>query len=59
MRNLESIRLIVLDVDGTMTDGGIYIDNNGIEQKKFNIKDGAGIILADIYRNRIYDFNRS
>lgn len=26
MRNLESIRLIVLDVDGTMTDGGIYID---------------------------------
>ena len=46
MRNLESIRLIVLDVDGTMTDGGIYIDNNGIEQKKFNIKDGAGIILA-------------
>lgn len=27
MRNLESIRLIVLDVDGTMTDGGIYIDN--------------------------------
>ena len=29
MRNLESIRLIVLDVDGTMTDGGIYIDNNG------------------------------
>ena len=28
MRNLESIRLIVLDVDGTMTDGGIYIDNN-------------------------------
>ena len=47
MRNLESIRLIVLDVDGTMTDGGIYIDNNGIEQKKFNIKDGAGIILAE------------
>ena len=34
MRNLESIRLIVLDVDGKMTDGGIYIDNNGIEQKK-------------------------
>ena len=25
MRNLESIRLIVLDVDGTMTDGGIYL----------------------------------
>jgi 3-deoxy-D-manno-octulosonate 8-phosphate phosphatase (KDO 8-P phosphatase) len=29
-----------------MTDGGIYIDNNQIETKKFNIKDGAGILLA-------------
>ena len=44
--NLEKITLIVLDVDGTMTDGGVYIDSNGIETKKFNIKDGAGIVLA-------------
>lgn len=44
--NMEKISLIVLDVDGTMTDGGIYIDNNYIETKKFNIKDGAGILLA-------------
>ncbi|GHU76604.1 3-deoxy-D-manno-octulosonate 8-phosphate phosphatase [Spirochaetia bacterium] len=44
--NLEQITLIVLDVDGTMTDGGIYIDNNRVETKKFNIKDGAGIVLA-------------
>jgi 3-deoxy-D-manno-octulosonate 8-phosphate phosphatase (KDO 8-P phosphatase) len=29
-----------------MTDGGVYIDNNGVESKKFNIKDGAGILLA-------------
>lgn len=43
---LQRIKLIVLDVDGTLTDGGIYIDNNGIETKKFNIKDGAGIVLA-------------
>lgn len=47
MKSLESIKLIVLDVDGTMTDGGVYIDNNGLELKKFNIKDGAGIILAE------------
>lgn len=40
------IKLVVLDVDGTMTDGGVYIDNNGVESKKFSIKDGAGIILA-------------
>jgi 3-deoxy-D-manno-octulosonate 8-phosphate phosphatase (KDO 8-P phosphatase) len=44
--NLEKIQLIVLDVDGTMTDGGIYIDSNQIETKKFSIKDGAGILLA-------------
>lgn len=45
--NLFDIKLIVLDVDGTMTDGGVYIDNNGIESKKFSIKDGAGILLAE------------
>jgi 3-deoxy-D-manno-octulosonate 8-phosphate phosphatase (KDO 8-P phosphatase) len=46
MNNLDEIKLIVLDVDGTMTDGGVYIDDNQIEFKKFNIKDGAGILLA-------------
>jgi 3-deoxy-D-manno-octulosonate 8-phosphate phosphatase (KDO 8-P phosphatase) len=44
--DLKEIKLIVLDVDGTMTDGGIYIDDNGIESKKFNVKDGLGIKLA-------------
>ncbi|GHT38691.1 3-deoxy-D-manno-octulosonate 8-phosphate phosphatase [Bacteroidia bacterium] len=44
--NLKKIKLIVLDVDGTMTDGGVYIDNNQVEIKKFNIKDGVGILLA-------------
>jgi 3-deoxy-D-manno-octulosonate 8-phosphate phosphatase (KDO 8-P phosphatase) len=37
------IKLLVLDVDGTLTDGGVYIDANGIQSKKFNIKDGMGI----------------
>ena len=45
--SLEKIKLIILDVDGTMTDGGVYIDNNRVETKKFSIKDGAGIILAE------------
>lgn len=40
------IRLLVLDVDGTMTDGGVYYDATGNELKKFAIKDGAGIALA-------------
>lgn len=45
--DLSLIELIVLDVDGTMTDGGVYIDNNGIESKRFSIKDGAGILLGE------------
>ena len=40
------IKLLVLDVDGTMTDGGVYYDARGNELKKFAIKDGAGLVLA-------------
>ena len=40
------IRLLVLDVDGTMTVGGVYHDSTGNELKKFAIKDGARIVLA-------------
>ena len=46
-KELSKIKLVVLDVDGTLTDGGVYIDSNGVETKKFNIKDGAGIVLAE------------
>lgn len=37
------IKLIVLDVDGCLTDGKIIYDNNGLESKQFNVKDGLGI----------------
>ena len=33
-----------MDVDGTLTDGGVYYDDKGNEFKKFSIKDGAGIV---------------
>lgn len=46
-KELSNIKLVILDVDGTLTDGGVYIDSNGVESKKFNIKDGAGIVLAE------------
>jgi len=36
----ESIKLIVLDVDGTLTDGGIAYDSAGAESKVFSAKDG-------------------
>jgi 3-deoxy-D-manno-octulosonate 8-phosphate phosphatase (KDO 8-P phosphatase) len=39
------IKLLVLDVDGTLTDGGVYIDANGVQSKKFHIRDGMGITL--------------
>jgi len=41
----ESIRLILCDVDGVLTDGRISIDNRGIETKAFHIRDGQGIKL--------------
>ena len=39
------IRFLVLDVDGTLTDGKIYMGENGELFKAFDIKDGAGIVL--------------
>jgi len=41
---LKRIKLLLLDVDGVMTDGGIYYSNLGDEFKKFNIQDGYGIV---------------
>lgn len=41
------IKLIILDVDGTLTDGGIYYDENGVETKRFCTQDGAGILNAE------------
>lgn len=45
-KDLTKIRLIVADVDGTMTDGGIYYDEHGNELKKFCTRDAAGYFTA-------------
>jgi len=37
------IKLLILDVDGTMTDGGMYFTENGDQFKKYNTKDGMAI----------------
>ncbi|MDF1883798.1 HAD hydrolase family protein [Sulfurimonas sp. SAG-AH-194-C21] len=37
------IKLLVLDVDGCLSDGGLTYSNDGIESKTFNVKDGLGI----------------
>ena len=39
------IKLLLLDVDGVLTDGRIYVDNNGVETKAFDVKDGHGLKL--------------
>ena len=44
--NYHRIRYLVIDVDGTMTDAGIYYDEHGNELKKFCTKDAAGFFTA-------------
>ncbi len=39
----RGIRLLILDVDGVLTDGSIILDNNGNEYKSFHVRDGHGI----------------
>ncbi|NVJ49295.1 MAG: 3-deoxy-manno-octulosonate-8-phosphatase KdsC [Gammaproteobacteria bacterium] len=41
----QMIRLLIMDVDGVLSDGKVYYSNSGDELKNFNIKDGLGIKL--------------
>jgi len=41
----EKIRLLLLDVDGVLTDGQIVIDDKGVESKHFDVRDGQGLSL--------------
>jgi len=44
-QKLEPVRLLVLDVDGVLTDGSLYYSASGEEMKAFNVHDGLGIRL--------------
>jgi 3-deoxy-D-manno-octulosonate 8-phosphate phosphatase (KDO 8-P phosphatase) len=64
MADLEhTFRMMVLDVDGVMTDGGMYYTDSGLEIKKYNAKDGLAIMRLE--KNGIptgmlsHGFNRS
>ena len=46
MADASQISLIVFDVDGVLTDGGLYIDDQGTETKRFHVRDGPAIRLA-------------
>ncbi len=41
----KNIKLLILDVDGVLTDGSIILDNNGNEIKAFHVRDGHGIVM--------------
>ena len=42
---LKKIKVLIVDVDGVLTDGGIIIDSNGVETKRFDVQDGLGLIV--------------
>jgi len=44
----KDIRLVILDVDGVMSDGRIVIDDNGVESRNFDIKDGMGVVVLQL-----------
>ena len=46
IQRAKNIKLLISDVDGVLTDGSIYIGNDGIEYKQFNVLDGAGVAFA-------------
>ncbi len=43
LRRLGDVKLLSLDVDGVLTDGGLYFTDDGSQLRKFNVKDGEGI----------------
>jgi 3-deoxy-D-manno-octulosonate 8-phosphate phosphatase (KDO 8-P phosphatase) len=45
-KRLQNIKLLLLDLDGVLTDGGIYIDGRGDEVKRFDVRDGHGVRLV-------------
>ena len=44
-RKVQAVKLLLLDVDGVLTDGGIVIDERGEEVTRFDVQDGHGVKL--------------
>lgn len=44
-KKCKKIRLVISDVDGVLTDGGMYYTSNGDVMKKFHTRDGMGVTL--------------
>jgi 3-deoxy-D-manno-octulosonate 8-phosphate phosphatase (KDO 8-P phosphatase) len=48
----QKIQLLILDVDGVLTDGSLYYSDNGIETKRFHVRDGSGLKLWQLTGKR-------
>ena len=46
LKKIRQIKLIVLDVDGVLTDGMIIVNDEGVESKNFYVRDGLAIAVA-------------
>ncbi|MSQ46318.1 MAG: acylneuraminate cytidylyltransferase, partial [Ignavibacteria bacterium] len=44
-KKLKNIKLLAVDVDGVLTDGSMFYSSTGEEMKKFNVRDGMGIMM--------------
>ncbi|NCA21388.1 MAG: HAD family hydrolase [Crocinitomicaceae bacterium] len=47
-KNVKLPKLVITDIDGVWTDGGMYYDQTGNEWKKFNTSDSAGVLFLKI-----------
>lgn len=45
IEKIKHIKMLITDVDGVLTDGGLYYTQEGMIMKKFNVKDGMGTFL--------------
>ena len=43
---IQRIKMLIIDVDGVMTDGGIILGPGSMELKRFHVRDGMGVTLA-------------
>ena len=50
---MQNVKLIVLDVDGTLTDGSLILSDDGRQIKAFHVADGLGIVMAQAVGLRV------
>ena len=50
---MQNVKLIALDIDGTLTDGTLLYAENGVQAKAFHVADGLGIVMAQAVGLRI------